>query len=52
MYEPYSIEGEITSYLRINAHANMDNPTGIYATAGQRIYVMVEADEIPDGAEL
>ena len=51
MYEPYSIEGEITSYLRINAHSNMDNPTGIYANAGERIYIMVGGD-IADGAEL
>ena len=51
MYEPYSIEGEITSYLRINAHSNMDNPTGIYANANEPIYIMVDGD-IADGAEL
>ena len=51
MYEPYSIEGEITSYLRINAHCNMDNPTGIYANAKEAIYIMVGGD-IADGAEL
>ena len=51
MYEPYSIEGEITSYLRFNAHCNMDNPTGIYANSQQAIYIMVEG-EIKDGAEL
>ena len=51
MYEPYSIEGEITSYLRINAHCNMDNPTGIYANADEAIYIMVDGD-IADGAEL
>lgn len=51
MYEPYSVEGEITSYLRINAHCNMDNPTGIYANAGESIYIMVEGD-IAEGAEL
>ena len=51
MYEPYSIEGEITSYLRINAHCNMDNPTGIYADGGEPIYIMVE-DTIEEGAEL
>ena len=51
MYEPYSVEGEITSYLRINAHCNMDNPTGIYANAGEPIYIMVEGD-IAEGAEL
>ena len=51
MYEPYSIENEITSYLRINAHCNMDNPTGIYANSGDVIYIMVGGD-IPEGAEL
>ncbi len=51
MYEPYSIEGEITSYLRFNAHCNMDNPTGIYANGGEPIYIMVEGT-IEDGAEL
>ncbi len=51
MYEPYSIEGEITSYLRFNAHCNMDNPTGIYANSGEPIYIMVDGD-IADGAEL
>ncbi len=51
MYEPYSVEGEITSYLRINAHCNVDNPTGIYANANQAIYIMVEGT-IEEGAEL
>ncbi len=51
MYEPYSVEGEITSYLRINAHCNMDNPTGIYANAGEPMYIMVEGT-IAEGAEL
>lgn len=51
MYEPYSVEGEITSFLGFNAHCNMDNPTGIYANAGESIYIMVEGD-IAEGAEL
>ncbi len=51
MYEPYSVEGEITSFLGINAHCNMDNPTGIYANAGEPIYIIVEGD-IAEGAEL
>ncbi|MBO5787889.1 MAG: discoidin domain-containing protein, partial [Bacteroidaceae bacterium] len=51
MYEPYSVEGEITTFLGINAHCNMDNPTGIYANAGEPIYIMVEGD-IAEGAEL
>ncbi len=51
MYEPYSVEGEITTFLGINAHCNMDNPTGIYANAGELIYIMVDGD-IAEGAEL
>ncbi|MBR5813989.1 MAG: M60 family metallopeptidase [Bacteroidaceae bacterium] len=51
MYEPYSIEGEVTSYLLTSAHCNMDNPTGIYANSGEAIYIMVDGD-IPEGAEL
>ena len=51
MYEPYSIAGDITSFLQINAHANNDNPTGIYVNAPGNIYVMVEG-EIKEGATL
>lgn len=49
--EPYSIAGEITSWLGINAHANMDNPTGIFGNYRQHVYLLVEG-EIKDGAEL
>ena len=51
MYEPYSIENDITSYLRINAHSNMDNPTGLYANDGQKIYVMVDGEIYEDKLE-
>ena len=51
MYEPYSIAGDITSFLKINAHANNDNPTGVYVHEAGKIYVMVEG-EIKDGATL
>lgn len=51
MYEPYSIAGEITGFLGINSHSNMDNPTGIFSGARDVIYVMVEG-EIATGAEL
>ena len=51
MYEPYSIAGDITAFLRMNAHANNDNPTGIYVPEGGVVYVMVEG-EIKDGATL
>ncbi len=49
--EPYSIAGEITSWLGINAHINMDNPLGITGNYRQHVYVIVEG-EIKEGAEL
>ncbi len=49
--EPYSVAGEITSWLGINAHSNMDNPTGLFGNARQHIFIMVEG-EIKNGAEL
>ena len=49
--EPYSIAGEITSHLGINAHINMDNPTGIFGNSRQHVYIMVEG-EIKSGSEL
>ena len=49
--EPYSIAGEITSWLNINAHINMDNPTGIFGNMRQHVYILVEG-EIKNGAEL
>ena len=51
MYEPYSIRAEITELLGINAHNNMDNPTGLYADEGDVVYVIVDGT-IEDGAEL
>lgn len=51
MYEPYSYAGDITSFLRIDSHANNDNPTGVYVNGRGLIYVMVEG-EIKDGATL
>ena len=49
--EPYSIAGEITSWLGINAHINMDNPLGITGNYRQHLYIFVEG-EIKSGAEL
>ena len=49
--EPYSIAGEITAWLGINAHINMDNPLGITGNYRQHVYVIVEG-EIKSGAEL
>lgn len=51
MYEPYSIAGDITAWLGINAHANNDNPTGIYMPESGTLYVMVDG-EIEEGATL
>lgn len=51
MYEPYSIAGDITGFLRMNAHSNNDNPTGIYVAEPGTVYVMVEGT-IKDGASL
>ena len=49
--EPYSIAGEITSWLGLNAHINMDNPLGITGNYRQHLYIFVEG-EIKSGAEL
>lgn len=49
--EPYSIAGEITSWLGLNAHINMDNPLGITGNYRQHLYIFVEG-EIKNGAEL
>ena len=49
--EPYSIAGEITDWLGINAHINMDNPLGITGNYRQHLYIFVEG-EIKSGAEL
>ena len=49
--EPYSIAGEVTDRFGINAHINMDNPTGMTGNYRQHVYIMVEG-EIKDGAEL
>lgn len=51
LYEPYSIAGDITGWLGINAHNNMDNPTGIFADCRDVVYVMVEGT-IKEGASL
>ena len=49
--EPYSVAGEITAWLGMNAHINMDNPLGITGNYRQHVFVIVEG-EIKDGAEL
>ncbi|MCH5232793.1 MAG: M60 family metallopeptidase [Muribaculaceae bacterium] len=51
LYEPYSEGSAAAGLAGIQAHTNMNNPTGIVADSGEILYVMVE-DEIPDGASL
>ena len=51
LYEPYNEPEAAAKALKINAHTNLNNPTGIYGTAHSHIYVMVEG-EIKDGASL
>lgn len=51
LYEPYNEPEAGAKALRINAHTNLNNPTGIYSAAQSLMYVMVEG-EIKDGASL
>ena len=50
-YEPYTEPECAASALRINAHTNLNNPTGIFANSGDVLFVMVEG-EIKEGAYL
>ena len=51
LYEPYNEPEAAAKALRINAHTNLNNPTGIYSSAHSLLYVMVEG-EIKEGASL
>lgn len=51
LYEPYSDPHEAGLALHIQPHTVLNNPTGIYASKGDTIYVMVEG-EIKTGADL
>ncbi|MBO5677062.1 MAG: M60 family metallopeptidase [Bacteroidaceae bacterium] len=50
-YEPYTEPECAASALRINAHTNLNNPTGIFANNGDVLFLMVEG-EIKEGAYL
>lgn len=50
-YEPYNEPEAAASALGINAHTNLNNPTGIFANDREALYVMVEG-EIKTGASL
>ncbi len=51
LYEPYNEPEAAAKALRINAHTNLNNPTGIYSSTHSLLYVMVEG-EIKEGASL
>ena len=50
-YEPYTEPECAAAALRINAHTNLNNPTGIFANNGDLLFIMVEG-EIKEGAYL
>lgn len=51
LYEPYNEPEAAASALGINAHTNLNNPTGIFANDREALYVMV-GGEIGAGASL
>lgn len=51
LYEPYNEVGAASSALGLNAHTNINNPTGIFVNNRGIVYVMVEGT-IKDGASL
>lgn len=51
LYEPYNEPDAASSVLGMNAHTNLNNPTGIYTNGRQVLYVFVEG-AIKDGASL
>ena len=50
-YEPYNEKMSAATALGINWHTNMNNPTGIFANNGDKLYVMVDGT-IKEGATL
>ena len=51
LYEPYNEPEAAASALGINAHTNLNNPTGIFANDREALYVMV-GGTIKEGASL
>ena len=51
LYEPYNEPEAAAKALGLNAHTNLNNPTGIFANNGDILYVMVES-EIEEGSSL
>ena len=48
LYEPYSEKEKAADVLCMNAHSNLNNPTGLFANAYQTLYVMVEGTVDPE----
>ncbi len=51
LYEPYNEPEAAAEALGLNAHTNLNNPTGIFSGGREAMYVMVEG-EIEEGASL
>lgn len=51
LYEPYNEPEAAAKALGLNAHTNLNNPTGIFANNGDVVYVMV-GSEIKAGSSL
>ena len=51
LYEPYNEPEAAAKALGINAHTNLNNPTGIFGGQQQPVYIMVEGT-IKEGASL
>lgn len=51
LYEPYNNAGTAAEALGLNAHTNLNNPTGIFANDREPLYVMVEGT-IKEGSSL
>ena len=51
MYEPYSDPHQAGIAIKIQPHSVLNNPTGLYASKGDTIYVMVD-NEIKAGSEI
>ena len=51
LYEPYNEPEAAASALGINAHTNLNNPTGIYTNGRQALYIFVEGT-VKNGASL
>ncbi len=48
LYEPYSEKEMAADVLCMNAHSNLNNPTGLFVNGYQTLYVMVEGTVDPE----